>query len=146
MHPSIDSRELSRSIHIAFIPILALLLSGWTTCTAIVSFNSCVGAVPLPQIISLSPNTISVSATSVLLTANGRDFVPQSQILWNGNALPTRFVDSRELQATITQQTLDSFGGSVGSSVQISVTSPAPNPLVGCINGGVSGALVLFIN
>ena len=146
MHPCLDSRELSRSIHIAFIPVLVLLLSGWNTCTAIVSFNSCVGAVPQPQIISLTPITISVDATAVLLTVNGSGFVPQSRIQWNGNALPTTFVDSRELQVTITPQTLDSFGGSAGTSVQISVMSPASNPIVGCLNGGVSAGLVLVIN
>jgi len=146
MHPCLDSHELSRSIRIVFIPVLAVLLSGWTTCTAIVGFNSCVGAVPPPQIISLSPDSISMDATSVLLTVNGSGFVPQSQILWNGNALPTTFVNSRELQVTITQQTLDSFGGSAGTSVHISVMSPVFNPVVGCPNGGASATLVLVIN
>jgi hypothetical protein len=147
MHPCLDSHELSRSIRIVFIPVLTVLLSGWTTCTALLGFNSCVGAVPPPQISTLSPNTISMDATSVLLTVNGSGFGPQSQILWNRNPLPTMFVDSRELQTTITQQTLDSFGGSAGASVQISVLSPVSNPVVvGCPNGGASAALVLFIN
>lgn len=147
MHPCLDSHELSRSIRIAFIPVLAVLLSGWTTCTSLLGFNSCVGAVSPPQITTLSPNTISVDATSVVLTVNGTGFGPQSEILWNRNPLPTTFVDSSELQATITQQTLESFGGSSGASVQISVVSPVSNPaVVGCPNGGASAALVLFIN
>src|SRR5215467_2753200 len=146
MHPCLDSHELSRSIRIVFITVLAVLLSCWTTCTSIVGFNSCVCAVTPPQIISLSPDSISMDATSVLLTVNGGGFVPQSQILWNGNALPTTFVNSRELQVTITQQTLDSFGGSAGTSVQISVMSPVFNPVVGCPNGGASTTLVLVIN
>jgi len=53
---------------------------------------------------------------SVPLTVNGDGFVAQSQILWNGRALPTTFTDPRQLQATITQQTLDSFGSSVGDT------------------------------
>jgi hypothetical protein len=134
------------SVRIAFVAVLTLLLSGWTTCTAIVKFSSCPGTVPLPQITSLSPDTIAGDTESVLLIANGSDFVPQSQIMWNGSALQTTFTDSRHLQATITQQTLDSFGGSAGSSVQISVRSQGTAPVLGCPNGGNSATLVLVIN
>ncbi len=111
-----------------------------------VKFSSCPGTVPLPQITSLSPDTIPGDTESVLLIANGSDFVPQSQIMWNGSALQTTFTDSRHLQATITQQTLDSFGGSAGSSVQISVRSQGTAPVLGCPNGGNSATLVLVIN
>jgi hypothetical protein len=129
----------------ALVAVLALLLSGWTTCTAIVGFSSCPGAVPQPQIAALSPDTIPGGAELVLLIVNGTDFVPQSQIMWNESPLPTTFIDSRHLQTTITQQTLASFGGSVGSSVQISVRSRASAPVLGCPNGGNSAALVLVI-
>jgi hypothetical protein len=134
------------SLHIAFLAALTLLLSGWTTCNAIVDFNSCQGSVPRPQIVALLPGGISSGAESVLLTVNGSGFVPQSQIMWNGNALPTTFTDSSHLQTTITQQTLDSFGGLAGSSVVISVRSPGSVAIVGCPNGGSSATLVLVIN
>jgi hypothetical protein len=134
------------SVRIAFVAVLTLLLSGWTTCTAIIHFDNCSGAVPQPQIVSLSPDAIPGNADSVLLIVNGSDFVPQSQILWNGNTLQTTFTDSRHLQATITQQTFDSFGGSAGSSVQISVRSLGSVPFVGCPNGGDSATLFLLIN
>jgi hypothetical protein len=134
------------SVRIAFIAVLTLLLSGWTTCTAIVSFNSCPGAVPQPQITSLSPDTIPGNAASVQLIVNGNGFVPQSQILWNGSALQTTFTDSRHLHATTTQQTFDSFGGSAGSMVQISVRSQGSTPVLGCPNGGNSSTLLLMIN
>jgi len=77
---------------------------------------------------------------------DGSGFVSQSEILWNGNPLQTAFVDSRHLQTTITQQTLDSFGGSVGTNVLISVVSPQSDFIVGCPNGGSSGTLVLVVN
>jgi hypothetical protein len=134
------------SVRIAFVAVLTLLLSGWTTCTAIVNFNSCPGTVPQPQITSLSPDTIPGNAELVLLIVNGSGFVPQSQIMWNESALRTTFTDSRHLQATITRQTFDSFGGSAGSSVQISVRSPESAPVMGCSNGGTSATLVLVIN
>ena len=130
----------------ACIAALTLLLSGWTTCSAIVDFNSCEGSVPQPQITSLSPGAIPVDATSVLLTVNGSDFVPQSQMMWNGSPLQTTFTDSRHLEATITQQTFESFGGVAGSSVQISVRSQGSIAVLGCPNGGNSATLDLVIN
>ena len=125
---------------IAFIAALPLLLSGWT-CNAI--FVSCLGVVPQPQITSLSPDTLPSDTNSVLLTVEGSGFTPQSQIMWNGSSLQTKFIDSHHLQTTITQQTFDSFGGSVGSSMQIAVRSRGSVPVVGCPNGGNSATLVI---
>ena len=83
---------------------------------------------------------------SVVLIVTGSGFVPQSQIIWNGSALQTKFTDSEHLRATITQQTFDIFGGSAGSGVQISVRSQGSAPVFGCPNGGNSATLVLVIN
>jgi hypothetical protein len=135
----------SLSFRIAFVAALTLLLSGWT-CSAMFEFNSCQGAVSQSQINSLSPATIPGDAHSVLLTVEGRGFTPQSQIMWNGSTLETAFVDSRHLQTTITQETLDSFGGSAGSSVQISVRSQGPVAAMGCPKGEESARRVLVIN
>jgi hypothetical protein len=132
-------------VRIAFSAVLTLLLSSWSTCNALIVFNSCQGSVPEPQISSLSPGTISGGAESVLLIVTGSAFVSQSQIVWNGNALQTTFVDSRHLQTTITQQTFGSFGGSAGSTVQISVKSLGSVAVFGCANGGSSATLVLLI-
>ena len=133
-------------VRVALMTVLTLLFSGWNTCTAIVSFNSCPGTVPQPVIVSVSPDTISDGGESVPLIVSGSDFVPQSQIMWNGNALQTTFHDSRHLQTTITKQTFDTFGGSAGSTVQISVRSQEPIVVVGCPIGLSSGTLFLFIN
>ncbi len=131
-------------LNVGFAAVLILSLSGWT-CTAIIGFNSCLGVPPTPQITFLSPNTISAYTESVLIV-NGNNFVPQSQILWNGSALQTTFIDSHELQATITNETFQQFGGSSGSSVLITVISPAPSLIVGCPIGGSSLGVVLIIN
>jgi hypothetical protein len=112
----------------------------------VVDFNSCEGSVRQPQIVSVSPGAIPGDVASVLLTVNGSDFVPQSQIMWNGSALPTTFMDSRHLQTMITQQTFDSLGGSAGSSVQISVKSQGSVAVPGCPNGGNSATLDLVID
>jgi hypothetical protein len=133
-------------IRISSLAALTFLLSGWTTCSGAFFFNSCPGSVPQPQITSLSLGTIPDDAETVLLTVKGRGFVPQSQIMWNGNALQTTFVDSSNLEAAITQQAFDSVGGAAGSTVQISVRSMATVVVVGCPNGGTSGTLDLAIH
>jgi hypothetical protein len=129
-------------IRVALFGGLTLLLSGWT-CSAI--FLSCQG-VAQSQVISLSPDAIPSIAESVLLTVDGSGFTPQSHIAWNGNALQTRFMGSHRLQTTVTQQTFDSFGGSVGNNVQISVRSQASFDDLGCPIGGNSATLVLVID
>jgi hypothetical protein len=133
-------------LRITLLALLTLLLSGWTTCTAIVGFGSCPTTVPQPVLISLSPDTVSDDGESVPLDVDGSDFVPQSEIMWNGNTLQTRFMDSRHLQATITQQTFASFGGSAGNSVLISVRSQESTVVLGCPDGVNSATLVLLIN
>lgn len=130
-------------IHVALIAALTLLLSGWT-CGAL--FVSCQGVGSQPQIAALSPGTIPSDLESVLLTVHGSGFTPQSQIMWNGSALQTTFMDSHHLRTAITQQTFDSFGGTAGSSVQISVRSQTSVDNFGCPIGGSSAALVLIIN
>ena len=133
-------------IRIALIAALTLLLCGWSTCTAMVDFKSCQGSIPQPQLASLSPGAVPGDTTSVLLIVNGNNFVPQSQIMWNGNAMLTTFMDSSHLQTTITQQTFNSFGGAAGGSVQIFVRSVASGGVPGCLSGGNSATLDLVIN
>jgi hypothetical protein len=139
-----DPRKRLLLVRITLIAALTLLLSGWTTCNGM--FVSCQSSVPQPQITSLSPGTIPNDAESILLTVRGSGFVPQSQVMWNGSALQTTFMDSRHLQTTITQQTLESFGGSAGSTVQISVKSLESVADFGCPIGGNSATLGLVIN
>jgi len=128
---------------VAFVLAVTCLLSAWT-CTAIVNLNGC-DSVLQPNIASLSPDTVSTNGTSVLLTVSGTDFVSNSQILWNGHALPTTHVDSGHLQSTITQQTFDSFGGSPGNDVLISVESFTTGS-ASCSDFLISGTLALVVN
>src|SRR5215467_4333677 len=139
--PLAGSCKPSACVHLALVGALTLLLSG-RTCG--VFFVSCLG-VAQPQITSLSPDAISSDAESVLLTVDGSDFISQSQIMWNGNALPTTLIDPQHLQATITQQTFKSFGGLAGSNVQITVSSQGTPANTGCPIGN-SNVLVLIIN
>ena len=140
---STHSVKPSPWLHLGFVGALILTLSGWT-CTAIVGFQTCLGVPASPQIASLSPATISATAASVSLTVSGSNFISQSQILWNGNALPTTFIDSQHLRVSITQQTLAQFGGSFGSNVLISVNTPPVSP--GCPLSGSSSTLILTVH
>jgi|SRR5208337_4114427 len=125
---------------IAFIAALTLLLSGWT-CSA--WFESCEGVgQDQAQVAALSPGSIPGDANSVPLTVEGSGFTPHSQIMWNGSTLETTFLDSRHLRTTINQETFGSFGGSAGSSVQISVAGGG----FGCRSDGKSAALELAID
>ncbi len=137
----VGPRKPSPWIRVALVAILALLSSGWT-CRAF--FVSCQDAVARPQIVSFSPGTVAFNADSVVLTVEGSSFTSQSQIMWNGNPLRTTFMDSRHIEAMITQQTFDSFGGSTGSSVQISVRTQGSDR--GCPPKEDSATLLLAIN
>jgi|KBSMisStaDraftv2_1062788.scaffolds.fasta_scaffold49095_3 hypothetical protein len=141
----IDSVKRFSWLRIALIAGLTLVQSSWT-CVAIVGFQTCLGLPAAPQITSLSPNGISANVDSVLLMVSGNDFEPQSQILWNGNALSTTFIDSQHLQATITQQTFAQFGGAIGNNVLISVNTPVSNTVLGCPIPGSSATLILIID
>lgn len=131
--------RVSKPYRVAFVLVLTLLLPAWT-CSF--GFQSCLADVQQPHISSLSPDNIPEDATSVLLTVNGSDFIPQSQILWNRSRLQTTYIDSGHLQATITQQTFESFGGSAGNNVLISVESRTSFEC----SDEVSSTLVLVIN
>jgi hypothetical protein len=128
----------SRSIRIALIAVLTLLLSSWT-CR--IGFESCQG-VSQAQLTSLSPTSVPSDVNSAPLIVEGSGFTPQSQIMWNGSTLDTTFIDAHHIQATITQETFDDFGGSVGSRVQVSVGSRRS----GCPISGNSATLDLLIN
>ena len=131
-------------LRVALLAVTTFALSGWT-CSAIIGFNSCLGIPATPQIISLSPNAISGNASSISLIVVGTNFVPQSQILWNGHMLSTTFIDSSHLEATITQQTFVQFGGLSGGNVLISVNSVVATSVVGCPLPGSSATLVLVV-
>ena len=140
----IQSAKPSPWLRVGFLAVLTLTLSGWT-CTAIIGFNTCLGVSAAPQITSLFPTVLSAATDTALLTVRGSGFVPGSQILWNGNALLTTFIDSQHLQATITQQTFTQFGGAFGTNVLISVNSPVTTIVTGCPIAGSSAAMVLVI-
>jgi len=132
MHSSLARRnQLSLCVRLAFAAGLTLLLSGWT-CSAFFFFNGCQDGGSSPQLTSLWPDNIPRDAESVTVTLEGTGFTSRSQVLWNGGVLDTVFTDSDHLQTTITQQTFDWFGGSVGNTVLIAVRPQGSTVNQGC--------------
>lgn len=89
---------------------------------AIEAFN------PTPVITSINPNNSGIGGGAFELIVNGRDFVPDSIVQWNGQNRATTFVSSTQLRAQI----LASDTAAVG---QNTVTVVSPSPI-----GGVSNA------
>ena len=83
---------------------------------------------PVPTLTSITPNSGLVNtATTVTLTGTG--FAPDSTAAVNGTNIPTTYMSSTELSATIPASAVASPG-----TVNLTVTTPAPG-------GGTSAAL-----
>ena len=50
---------------------------------------------------SLSPATVQAGSNGFTLTINGAGFTPNVQVLWNGAALPTKFVSPTQLTVSV---------------------------------------------
>jgi hypothetical protein len=86
-----------------------------------------------PVLSSLSPQSALVGSGALALTVNGSDFAPGSTVSWNGTPLPTTFVNTGQLSATIAASLITKMG-----SAQIAVVTGSPG-------GGTSGALTFSI-
>jgi hypothetical protein len=86
-----------------------------------------------PGVTQLSPSLIQAGSSTTTLTVDGTGFTSGSSVLWNGQALPTTFVSSGQMTATVDSSLINQLGWA-----QISVTTPAPG-------GGQSAALPLHI-
>ena len=86
-----------------------------------------------PILSSISPQSALLRSGVLTLTVNGSNFAPSSTVSWNGTPLPTTFVSSTQLSATIAASLTTKMG-----SAQITVVTPSPG-------GGTSGALTFSI-
>jgi uncharacterized protein (TIGR03437 family) len=79
------------------------------------------GVNPEPVLLSISPASAVVGSNGFVLAVSGSNFVGNSEILWNGQALATTFVSSAQLAASIPAADIASAG-----TAQVSVYSPSP--------------------
>nr|WP_255484113.1 IPT/TIG domain-containing protein [Granulicella sp. 5B5] len=86
---------------------------------------------PAPVLTAVTPASLvqGTSATGITLTGTG--FIANSTVSWNGTALPTTYVSSTSLRASVPATDLATAG-----TAQITVGNPAPN-------AGSSAALAL---
>jgi len=90
---------------------------------------------PYPvNLIALSPNSAPAGTASLSLHVNGTGFSNGHTVLWNGSSVPTTFVSSTRLNATIPSLLLSTAGNvtvAVGnsSSLQFTILPPAVNSL-----------------
>ncbi|HLI47146.1 MAG TPA: choice-of-anchor tandem repeat GloVer-containing protein [Chthonomonas sp.] len=84
-----------------------------------------------PQVLFLNPNIAPANTTNLTINVFGSGFNPLDTVLWNGQSLPTTYVSSNQLQAT-----LSNTGGQGSDKVQVydpvlGVTTPPLLVLVG---------------
>jgi hypothetical protein len=104
----------------------------------------CGSARPAPLISSLSPSTVSFTdlQQGVMLTVNGNNFVPASEIAVNGKILAATATSGQQLQVTLTSDVISGPG-----TVKIAVVTPSGGSGdVGCTSGGTSSDLLLTVN
>ncbi|MFZ3213723.1 MAG: hypothetical protein WA188_19630 [Terriglobales bacterium] len=84
---------------------------------------------PVPSITGLSQAGAAVGSGAITLDVSGSGFDPASVVQWNGTNLPTTFLDSSSLSATVPTTNLLQLG-----NYSVSVFNPAPG-------GGFSASL-----
>ncbi len=90
---------------------------------------------PTPQITSISPTAvIAATGNSTTILVNGKNFVSESTVAINNNNRSTVYVNSTQLQATVSSGDVAQPG-----SLQVTVTNPEPG-------GGTSNAVALAVN
>ena len=88
---------------------------------------------PIPALDSLQPQGANAGDTALMLTVHGFNFISSSKVHWNGEVRATTFVNSNEVQMTVTVQDLLSSGTAV-----VTVVTPGPG-------GGPSNALAFDV-
>lgn len=90
---------------------------------------------PTPVLTSISPTSVTATGLVFTLTATGTGFVQESQIEWNGSALPTTFVSATQLTASVqaglisaagTATVVTNSGGANSASLTFTI-NPPPN-------------------
>jgi len=88
---------------------------------------------PIPTLNSISPNRATVGDPGFVLIVQGKQFVREAVVLWNGSELPTTFSNATTLQASVSAAHISTVGVK-----WVQVWNPAPG-------GGVSNALEFVV-
>jgi hypothetical protein len=103
----------------------------------------CGSARPKPLIASLSPSSVTFAdvQNGVLLSVNGSQFVPASEIVIGGKTLAASATSDKQLQVMLTPSVISGPG-----NVNVKVVTPSGGSSdVGCSSGGTSSVLTLTV-
>jgi hypothetical protein len=103
----------------------------------------CGSARPAPLIASLSPSTVTFAdvQNGVMLSVNGSQFVPASELVINGKTLAASATSDKQLQVMLTTSVISGPG-----KVNVKVVTPSGGTSdVGCSSGGTSSVLALTV-
>jgi hypothetical protein len=92
-----------------------------------------------PAVISVAPQSVSAGSGSFILTVTGSGFSRGDTVLWNGAALPTAFISSSELQATVINS-LIAQAGTISIAVSVSGTQSPASASISFAVGGSSAS------
>jgi len=90
-------------------------------------------ACTIPAIESLNPSSAVAGGPGFQLTVNGSKFLSTATVEWNGKALPTTFISSSDLEASVPSSDITTIG-----STLVTVSNPSS------IGGGVSAVSTFF--
>ena len=89
---------------------------------------------PVPNALSLSPSNVTHGSGNLLVGITGTNFVPNSQVAWNGSLLFADYVSPTQLNLYVPAAKI-----SVAGTASVVVSNPAPG-------GGTSTPLTFTIN
>jgi len=89
---------------------------------------------PVPNAQSLSPSNVTHGAGNLQVSIKGTNFIPNSQVSWNGSLLFADYVSPTQLNLYVPAAKL-----SVAGTASVVVTNPAPG-------GGTSTPVTFTIN
>jgi hypothetical protein len=89
---------------------------------------------PVPTLTGISPLTTTVGSQAITLSVAGRDFIGQSTVYWNGNALPTTMVSSTALSAQVPASDLAAVNQATITVSNSGTPSPASNSMPFSVN------------
>jgi hypothetical protein len=104
---------------------------------------------------SLSPATVIAGGNGFTLTVNGSNFSTSATVRWNGELVPTTFVSSQQVTATISPSLIASAGfasvsaqnanSSVSNALEFRVNNPVPQIASISPGSAMAGAAPLFL-
>ena len=120
------------------------------------AINFGVNSPSLPNVTSLQPNSALAGSGAFMLTVNGSNFSPTSNVQWNGGARTTQFVSASKLTANITaadvqtqgvaQVTVNTPGAGGGTSNQVAFTINPNGPVAVTIANFTFSPMDLTVN